>query len=127
MSCKKQDFINPSEFSEKTLVLIRSKNRCRFEGKTQKITCSWWPLQQGMRLHCDFIIKNGHFWPFFAFCTGKYLKFFSKIFMIFFFCRHCGQKKSIFRHAGRFFNVIFLISFFHTLPQLARVAREEMK
>ena len=57
-------FINPSEFSEKTLVLIGRKKRCRFSRKTPKIWCSWWPLQQGMRLHCDFIIKNGHFWPF---------------------------------------------------------------
>ena len=114
MSCKKQDFINPSEFSEKTLVLIRTKNRCRFEGKTEKITCSWWPLQQGMRLHCDFIIKNGHFWPFFAFCTGKYLKFFSKIFGIFFFCRHCDQKKSKFSTCRTIFHVKLQNSFFHS-------------
>src|SRR3990167_5196083 len=59
----------------------------------QKKTCSWWPLGLGMRLHCENIIKNGLFWPFFHF---KLLQDLSKMTKkcAFFWSRSCrgGQK-----------------------------------
>ena len=64
---KKRDFINPSEFSQKTPLQNDQKNRWKNTGKTQKNRCSWWPLGRGMHSHCENIIKNGLFWPFFHF------------------------------------------------------------
>src|SRR3989338_5376910 len=54
-------------FPEKPRPKRGGQNRLKNTREWQKTTCIWWPLGLGMRLHCENIIKNGLFWPFFHF------------------------------------------------------------